>query len=103
LAVPAIVWEAFAIELGLKTLIMRKSSSTKVKGHNLAQLFGHLFTSEQMTLINTMGLPEIDFRQKLVSVSAAFEEWRYIYEASTETSANTKFLNELSTAVQAML
>lgn len=103
LAVPAIVCEAFAIELGLKTLIMRKSNSTKIKGHNLAELFGKLFTSEQMTLVNKVGLSEIDFRKELVAASTAFEEWRYIFEASTQKSVNAQFLKTLSTAVQAML
>jgi hypothetical protein len=103
LAVPAIVCEAFAVELGLKTLIMRKSGSTKVKGHNLAELFGKLFTSEQMALIDTVGLPETDFRKELVAVSTAFEDWRYVFEASTQKSVNVQFLGALSTAVQAML
>jgi len=103
LAVPAIVCEAFAIELGLKALIMRRSGSAKVKGHNLAELFGKLIASERMSLINTVGLAEVDFRKKLVAVSTAFEEWRYVYEASTQKAVNTQFLGSLSVAVQAML
>ena len=103
LAVPAIVCEAFAVELGLKTLIMRKGGSKKVKGHNLAELFGKLFTSEQMALINAVGLPETNFREELVSVSTVFEDWRYVFEASTQKTVNTQFLKTLSTAVQEML
>lgn len=82
---------------------MRNSVLAKVKGHNLADLFGKLFTSEQMALINATNLSEVDFRKELASVSTAFEEWRYIFEASAHKSVKLQLLDALSTAVQARL
>ncbi|WP_068858350.1 hypothetical protein [Perlucidibaca aquatica] len=100
LVVPAIVSAAFSVELGMKTLLLRRDDT--FKSHNLEKLFGKLNGSEQAALIAAVGFTDVDFKRELATVANAFEEWRYIYEQSA-ASVNLDFLQKLATAVQGLL
>lgn len=76
--VPAIVCTAFGIELCFKAIItLEKGAAT---GHELHRLFIKLSPKSRSALSLAMHLSEDVIRQKLMSHSNVFVEWRYIYE-----------------------
>ena len=98
LAVPGVVCAAFAIELGLKALVLQKG--VQAKGHDLEKLFSKLEPAQQTALIKAVGIAESDFNKELKATANAFIDWRYIYEAPGSVSANLDFLRRLSEAIQ---
>lgn len=100
MAMPA--WAAFAVEMGLKTLLVHSSSEIKPEGHNLAQLFGRLPRDIQeivknMTMVNLPMLDINDFSKLLRKHKEVFEHWRYFHEdfdgsKGANSEANMSFL-----------
>ncbi len=98
LMVPGLVCEAFAVELGIKALVLAKGKSLKC--HDLEKLFDALDDAEQTAIEAFVGISGSEFREQLQLVAFAFQDWRYIYEKQEEVSINFDFLQQLSYAVQ---
>ncbi|MCL4316519.1 MAG: hypothetical protein M1527_06760 [Gammaproteobacteria bacterium] len=97
LAVPAIVCEAFSIELALKALLL-----DAMKSHDLKKLFDGLDASIQKKIVAATGIEEKDFHASLSAAAKAFDEWRYVHEKET-LSISTAFLSTLAKAAQHVL
>ncbi len=83
MAMPA--WTAFAVEMGLKTLLVYSDKEEKPEGHDLAKLFGRLpRDTQEMVKKKTLELlPSIeasDFSKLLRQHRETFESWRYFHE-----------------------
>ncbi|MDO9219767.1 MAG: hypothetical protein Q7T90_01960 [Thiobacillus sp.] len=98
--VPAVVCAAFGIELCLKAIISIEKG--KATGHELHMLFIKLSPQSKATLATALSLHEKELQQKIGSISSAFVEWRYIYEADS-ASINTDFLLRFSRATARLL
>lgn len=97
LAVPAIVCEAFSIELALKALLL-----DALKIHDLKKLFDALDPSIQKAMISATKMEEQDFRASLSTAAKAFDDWRYVHEKEA-LSVSTVFLSTLANAAQQVL
>lgn len=97
LAVPAIVCEAFSIELAFKALLI-----DALKSHDLKKLFDGLEPSIQGKIISATGMVEKDFHASLSAAAKSFDEWRYVHEKDA-LSASTSFLLALAKAAQQVL
>lgn len=84
-SIPDVMCLAFAIELYLKSLIL-KLSAIPATGHSLVKLYEHLPASAQSSIFSrtaqTFGglLTEATFAENLASIDKAFVEWRYMFE-----------------------
>jgi len=95
--VPAVVCQAFAIELYLKALLTLEKG--KATGHKLSDLFGELSAEMQSKVWTSLSLSEIDFKHRLKADSSAFVEWRYVFE-SDSAKADLGFLTKLSNVLK---
>ncbi|MBA5690642.1 hypothetical protein [Rugamonas apoptosis] len=99
--VPAVVCAALSVELGIKARIIADGNRKKyraLKGaaaHHLATIFAMLSSDDQSWFIKGSNLPVDEFNEKLQSVSAAFVDWRYVYEKS-ERVIDFSFLSKLA-------
>lgn len=93
LLVPAIVSNAFAIELYFKAIITSESGSAK--GHDLSALFKKISATAQAKLVASIPTSLTVFEQKLRDISSVFVDWRYIYEQDS-ASLDIEFLNKLA-------
>lgn len=100
LLVPSVVCIAFAVEIGLKAIIL-KEGGAKV-GHSLTKLFEALREDTRGAIIKTMGMTEATFGASLQGANEAFVEWRYVYERDS-AHVDVFFLSNLHQAVQALL
>jgi hypothetical protein len=100
LAVPAVVCLAFAVEVGVKAMLLKIGASAK--GHSLSDLVGKLPMPARQTLVQATGLDEATFASRLSLVGNAFVEWRYIYE-SEKAQVDLAFLRTLNQAIQASI
>jgi alanine-alpha-ketoisovalerate/valine-pyruvate aminotransferase len=96
LLIPAVILQAFSIELILKALILQNGSTAR--GHKLFDLFQMLKVEEKKKIISSMCVPENLFYEKLKMASEAFVKWRYMYENSGLTE-DISFLDNFSTQV----
>jgi hypothetical protein len=87
---PAIVCLAFAIELGLKGLLV--SSGVKKRGHDLAVLFEALPPEQRKEVMHLVGLPEPEFTKALMASRNTFDAWRYVHEISGEVEVSEQFM-----------
>lgn len=100
MAMPA--WTAFAVEMGLKTLLVYSGKEEKPEGHDLAKLFGRLPRDVQelvkkMTLDLLPNVETNDFPKLLRKHRETFENWRYFHEdfdgsKGTNASADMEFI-----------
>lgn len=95
---PGIVCLAFAVELGLKSILLSEGNSTA--GHDLRSLFDRLTSSTQDELIFHSNVEPQSFRENLDLVSNAFVKWRYIFETQGTQSISEEFLLMLASGVQ---
>lgn len=93
LLVPAVVSNAFAIELYFKAIITLESGSAK--GHDLSALFKKISATTQAKLVASIPTNLAAFEQKLRDISSVFVEWRYIFEQHS-ASLDIEFLNKLA-------
>ena len=96
--IPSIVCLAFAIEVGLKSILNASSSATS--GHRLDKLFNGLAEADRLRIIIESGVEAESFRQNLEAVSNSFVEWRYIYEHRGIKSISEEFLLMLWSAIE---
>jgi len=101
MALPA--WTAFAVEMGLKTLLISTGVDQAPRGHDLARLFSKLPPDiqreiESKTLEVTGDAQDMDFSTLLEKNKLAFEQWRYFHEGKS-TQSNIGFLQSLMLAV----
>lgn len=98
--IESIVLYAFSIEVCFKAIVMHESQVDEVQGgHHLEKLFSQLKGHSQERVRAIVDNPNFD--KKLVEVSKAFVDWRYVYEAQAagkEISAEIDFLRNLSNA-----
>lgn len=100
MAMPA--WTAFAVEMGLKTLLVYSGKEEKPEGHDLAKLFGRLPQDVQelvkkMTLELLPNTEPNDFPKLLRKHRETFENWRYFHEdfdgsKGTNASSDMEFI-----------
>lgn len=100
MAMPA--WTAFAVEMGLKILLVYSGKEEKPEGHDLAKLFGRLPRDTQdrvkeMTLELLPNAEPNDFPKLLRKHRETFENWRYFHEdfdgsKGTNASADMEFI-----------
>jgi len=81
LPVPAVVCNAFAIELYLKALLTLEGSPSS--GHDLSALFEKLQQPTRSVIHGRLKMNEADFAPQIAAVAKAFVEWRYIFEAGS--------------------
>lgn len=101
MALPA--WTAFAVETGLKTLLISTGVDQAPRGHDLAKLFSMLppdikIEIESKALEGTGNVENIDFSALLENNKLAFEQWRYFHEGKSNQS-NIGFLQSLMLAI----
>jgi hypothetical protein len=96
LPVPAIVCTAFSVELGMKALLL--SQGDKAWGHDLFELFNGLTQGAQDSIVVQVGLPRSEFDAKLRKIAKAFEQWRYVYEATKDVQIDAAFLSKFAVA-----
>ena len=97
LAIPAIVCEAFSIELAFKALLI-----DALKSHDLKKLFDGLEPALKEKIILATGMAEGIFYSSLEAAAKSFDEWRYVHEKEA-LSASTEFLSKLANAAQQVL
>jgi hypothetical protein len=95
---PLVVCTAFASELYLKSLILRRENS--VRGHNLWVLFTEkLIPDERRAIVAEIeNYPAPALLAQLERMSEAFRDWRYLYERPT-MSLNISALSALALAL----
>ena len=101
MALPA--WTAFAVEMGLKTLLVSTGVDQNPRGHDLAKLFIQLPIDIQKmieckTVEGLQGNDDTNFSTLLDNNKLAFEQWRYFHEAKT-TQSDIGFLQSLMLAI----
>jgi HEPN domain-containing protein len=123
LAMPALT--AFAVEMGLKFLLVKYEIDNKPHGHDLLKLFEKLPTQVQTEIINSTMNPIIDneilelvhqtiptnensneinkqitenFHRLLKECKNTFKRWRYFHEKKEHT-AHTEYLQRLLLAI----
>ena len=104
-SVPQVVCAAFAVELGLKSLLIIENQ-TKPYGHKLARLFDDLSTDSKSHVQNAVSVPTYPkmippqtFESALKAVSTAFVDWRYCCEGLRDLVADVGFLTSLASNV----
>ncbi len=107
---PAIVCNAFAVELWLKALYGFENPKGFIPhGHNLLALFKKLTNETKIVLLNLCECSIEEFELTLGKDADSFESWRYAYEhgaGSNEPvnalSVNFVFLRKLGAALNTM-
>lgn len=106
--VPEVVCLAFAIELGLKALILLDKRRT-VRVHELDVLYRRLSPGLRKAIEAAVPVPAYPryvssrtFKDVLEEHSRAFEEWRYVCEGGADLTADLSFLASLAKQVQAI-
>lgn len=97
LIIPAIVCQAFAVELYLKAILVLEEKESR--GHDLTQLFSILSEHSQREIRRLVA--DAAFDRNLVEASNAFTEWRYIFE-SDGANATPQFLEAIAGAAQSV-
>jgi len=101
MAIPA--WTAFAVEMGLKTLLTSTKFDQNPLGHDLAKLLRKLPSEiqgeiESKTLEGIESSENTNFAILLEENRLVFEEWRYFHEGKS-TQSNIGFLQSLMLAI----
>lgn len=106
--IPAIVCVAFAIELGLKAIIILEEHK-KAWGHELDVLFCKLSSESKAAIESVVQVPIYPryvpprtFMDVLEAHSKAFEDWRYSCEGIKKLIADNDFLRNLAQQVQSV-
>jgi len=99
LVVPAVVCNAFAIELYLKAIITLENGTAK--GHDLSILFARLSNKAKDILAKKLSIDETELKKKIDEVAGVFVEWRYIFE-SQSSNVNSAFITELAKACKTL-
>ncbi|TGG95422.1 hypothetical protein E4656_03080 [Natronospirillum operosum] len=94
--VPAVVCQAFAVELGLKAIL--ESEGNSCRGHKLKELYDSLSIEAKKSISDVAGCSEEFMELNMEKISNIFVEWRYIYE-SDEAGLDLEFFNNLANAV----
>lgn len=101
MALPA--WTAFAVEMGIKALLVSTGVDQSPRGHDLVKLFMKLPTDlkrkiECKTLEGIHGADDKSFSTLLENNKLAFEQWRYFHEEKSSRS-DVDFLQSLMIAI----
>lgn len=97
LLVPSVVCAAFAIELGIKAMLLPTGKT--IKKHDLRKLFDALPESIQQEIISSCHKPLNEFNASLDSMANTFDEWRYVFELQSAT-VDLEFLELFGSAVR---
>lgn len=95
--VPSVVNMAFACELYLKVLLMKKQAP--LTGHNLMELYTNLPDEMKNKIRDYPDFRGNEFIQRLDENKNLFVEWRYYFEENAHASVDVIFLEKLALAL----
>ena len=104
LANPEVVNRAFAVEFGLKALILHNGHDGQGNhGHDLKRLFDMLRPVQQQAILGASGLSALMFDKALKVAGTTFIDWRRVFERGGPLLNHDPLLQSMWSALQGLL